>query len=244
MTMNNCNVTGNIADSGGGGMNIDFGPVTVEDCLINENVSHGHGGGLRLADVDKSQFVQCSLDDNNASGSGGGVYCWKSSPEITACTISENVTVGAGGGICCFTESNPTINQCNILSNTANNGGGIGNINSNPNITDCMITDNTANNPDGGGGLFSTGSSDPSIAISLLCSNDPVQIVGNWADEGGNTICCPGDATGDYVIDVDDVLYVLSAWDTDDPDADFDDNGVVNVDDILILLGHFGESCA
>ena len=71
-----------------------------------------------------------------------------------------------------------------------------------------------------------------------------------WIDDfcliSGNVIgleACPGDATGDGYIDVDDVLYVISAWDTPDQDADFDNDGLVDADDVLILLSHFGETC-
>ena len=78
--------------------------------------------------------------------------------------------------------------------------------------------------------------------------NETEQIEGDWTDKGGNTIedecpLCPGDATGDGYVDVNDVLYVIANWDTADPNADFDEDGLVDADDVLILLSNFGESC-
>jgi hypothetical protein len=96
--------------------------------------------------------------------------------------------------------------------------------------------------------MYTVAGYEPLVVDSTYCGNSPDQIVGDWADNGGNSVedeChpCPGDATGDGVVDVNDLLYLLSVWGTDDPNADFDDNGVVDVDDVLILLSHFGESC-
>jgi hypothetical protein len=86
------------------------------------------------------------------------------------------------------------------------------------------------------------------LSDTIVCGNTPDQIYGDWTDQGGNTIAdecpnCPGDATGDFFVDVNDVLYVLSAWGSDDANADFDENGLVDVNDVLILLSRFGEAC-
>ncbi|MCH2133204.1 MAG: hypothetical protein MK116_05580 [Phycisphaerales bacterium] len=55
---------------------------------------------------------------------------------------------------------------------------------------------------------------------------------------------CPGDATGDDSVDVDDVLAVLNQWGAcSDCPADFNDDGFVNVDDLLFLLSAWGSEC-
>ncbi|MEE2907660.1 MAG: right-handed parallel beta-helix repeat-containing protein [Planctomycetota bacterium] len=70
---------------------------------------------------------------------------------------------------------------------------------------------------------------------------------GTSIDENGDGVpdeCqCPGDATGDGLVDVNDVLYLISVWDTPNSNADFDGNGLVDADDVIILLNHYGESC-
>jgi YVTN family beta-propeller protein len=48
-----------------------------------------------------------------------------------------------------------------------------------------------------------------------------------------------GDINGDGAVDVDDLLLLLAAWGTSDPDADLDGSGTVDVDDLLLLLGNW-----
>ena len=88
----------------------------------------------------------------------------------------------------------------------------------------------------------------PILLDSAVCSNDPDQIDGDWIDGGGNTVedecpLCLGDSAADGHLDINDVLYLISTWNTDDPNADFDEDGLVDADDLLILLSHYGESC-
>ena len=71
------------------------------------------------------------------------------------------------------------------------------------------------------------------VAETTICGNAPDQIYEDWIDMGGNTVAdacpyCPGDATGDGSVNVNDVLYVLSVWGSNDPDADFNEDGLVD----------------
>ncbi|MCH2134726.1 MAG: proprotein convertase P-domain-containing protein [Phycisphaerales bacterium] len=50
---------------------------------------------------------------------------------------------------------------------------------------------------------------------------------------------CPGDANGDGLADVNDVLAIISVYGTNDPDGDLTGDGVVDVNDILLLLTWF-----
>jgi hypothetical protein len=51
---------------------------------------------------------------------------------------------------------------------------------------------------------------------------------------------CDGDATDDGVVDVSDLITVLTAWGTGAPAADFDGSGVVDVTDLLTVLTNWG----
>lgn len=51
---------------------------------------------------------------------------------------------------------------------------------------------------------------------------------------------CPEDVSGDGFIDVQDLLAVLAAWNTDDEDADINDDGIVDVQDLLAVLARWG----
>ena len=59
---------------------------------------------------------------------------------------------------------------------------------------------------------------------------------------------CPGDADGDGLVGLGDLLAVLAGF--GDPaaggiaDGDFDGSGVVDLPDLLVVLGEFGEACA
>jgi hypothetical protein len=55
---------------------------------------------------------------------------------------------------------------------------------------------------------------------------------------GGATT--PGDINGDGNVDVDDLLILLGDWGESGSDADLDGNGTVDVDDLLILLANWG----
>jgi hypothetical protein len=50
----------------------------------------------------------------------------------------------------------------------------------------------------------------------------------------------PADVNGDGTVDFDDLLAVLAAFGTDDPDADVDGDGTVEFDDLLAVLAAFG----
>ncbi|MEE2908292.1 MAG: proprotein convertase P-domain-containing protein [Planctomycetota bacterium] len=52
---------------------------------------------------------------------------------------------------------------------------------------------------------------------------------------------CPADTNGDGLADVNDVLIILGAFGTTDPNADIDGSGVVDVGDVLLLLQYYGD---
>ena len=55
-----------------------------------------------------------------------------------------------------------------------------------------------------------------------------------------SVVPCEGDANGDQVVDVNDILLVIGAWGT--PDGDVNGDGDTNVDDLLLCISSFG-SC-
>ncbi len=58
-----------------------------------------------------------------------------------------------------------------------------------------------------------------------------------------------GDLNGDCVVDISDIMMVVSAWGQQNdqpgwnPALDLDGNGVIDVSDIMIVVGHWGETC-
>ncbi|MEE2906979.1 MAG: right-handed parallel beta-helix repeat-containing protein [Planctomycetota bacterium] len=260
--INNCNphfqdcwFDSNQADIDGGGfyslLNCD--PVLVNCTFTNNQVSSSQfafGGGMYNRDNSNPQLTNCLFRNNQAISpfsSGGAIANTESSPMLIDCVLESNTTGGAGGGMSNTGAScQPVLTGCLILGNSSTNGGGLSfSLDATGQVTDCEVSTNTATN---GGGLFSVSGGNPSVSGTLLCGNSPDQVNGDWTDQGSNEILescpdCPGDATGDGYVDVNDVLYVISAWDTPDPNADFDNDGLVDADDVLILLSHYGETC-
>ena len=56
-------------------------------------------------------------------------------------------------------------------------------------------------------------------------------------------ITCPSDINGDRIVDAADVLDLIGEWGSNNSQADVDQNGVVNIMDLLIMLDNFGQIC-
>ena len=51
---------------------------------------------------------------------------------------------------------------------------------------------------------------------------------------------CAADMDGNDSVDIDELLAVIAAWETDDADADVNDDGIVDTDDLLAVLAAWG----
>ncbi|MED5528716.1 MAG: GC-type dockerin domain-anchored protein, partial [Actinomycetota bacterium] len=54
---------------------------------------------------------------------------------------------------------------------------------------------------------------------------------------------CPGDATGDAVVDGQDLAAVLAAWGADVPDVDQNADGTIDGQDLAAVLAAWGLPC-
>ena len=135
----------------GGGIRCDGAEPTITDCTISNNTADNSGGGLYCNYFSDPRITDCTISNNKAGGSGGGIRCYYSSdPTMINCTVSDNTADGDAGGIYCF-DSSPTIANCTVSNNTADgDAGGVYCASSDPTITNCTISNNTAYD-DGGG---------------------------------------------------------------------------------------------
>jgi parallel beta-helix repeat protein/predicted outer membrane repeat protein len=192
------------------------GADTVIEGFTITGGSATDGGGIYCGNNSIATIINCTISDNHAQGSiggvwpiggGGGIYCTEnSSPTITGCMITDNTSGVHGGGIYC-NNSSPTISGCTISDNTNDQwGGGIYcTENSSPKINDCMISGNSAIF----GGGVSCDESNPTITgctISantggsggaVVCSNSSPTITGctisnNTGGNGGGIYCKGG----------------------------------------------------
>jgi parallel beta-helix repeat protein len=144
--------------TGAGNKNLDFAgkAITVrsengpDNCIID---CEGDGRGFYFHGAEgPDSIVQGLTITNGSASSGGGVYCaYDNSPTITNCTISGNSADNCGGGVHCANSSSPRLANCTINSNSADGGGGVYCFwYSSPTFTNCRISGNSA---DGGGGV-------------------------------------------------------------------------------------------
>ncbi|HUT03961.1 MAG TPA: right-handed parallel beta-helix repeat-containing protein [bacterium] len=132
-----------------------------------------------------------TITGGNANGSsypdwsGGGIFCYKSSPTIANSTISNNTTDTGGGGIYC-SDSSPIISNNTISGNSADyTGGGICCWGGSPMIENNTVSGNTVSAGDGGG-IYCYGSS-PTIKNNTITGN---RTSGSYTYGGG--IYCEG----------------------------------------------------
>ena len=106
---------------------------------------------------------------NGEAEDGGGIHCFEASPTIRNCTIRDNRAQDWGGGILCYSNASPTIRNCLLDDNVANMGGGICCRNAHsPTITHCVISNNHSTNDGGGIQLWNSW---PMIENSLFHGN-------------------------------------------------------------------------
>ena len=177
----------------------------------------------------------------NETLSFGGISC-----NLNATGGAENTIIDAGGNgrvIDMMGGGNSQITGFTIMNGLASSGSAM-RINGSPSITNCIIKDNVATSSYV---ILSVGQ--PVITGTTFCNNDPNNIGISWVDGGQNSFedtCpggepCPGDLDDDGVVGVNDILLIIGAWGTADGDAD--GNGTTDVNDILLVISIYGESC-
>lgn len=139
-----------------------------------------NGGGIYCSQSSPT-LSNCTIKENFASVTGGGIYCWyASSPTLTDCIIADNSADWYGGGISVGSLSTPTLTRCVIRGNWSWHGGGLSCSNASPNLTRCLITENEAS-IDAGGVECSTGAA-PTLTNCVIKNNGA-------AGSGGGLVC-------------------------------------------------------
>ena len=151
-------VTGGIAESGGGGLDVSDSRIEIRGCVFTGNLG-GFGGGLLANDCDLT-IEDSEFRLNEAVHGGGGAYVEVSAGEITGCLFQENDSELGGGlgvhdGAMEVRDSDFVDNHADA-SDTSAGGGGIwayGDV-------DIICNTITANRSDRyAGGLFALGGS-------------------------------------------------------------------------------------
>ena len=128
LTLNDCVLTVNQTDSAGGGIfNGGTGTVTLNRSVVSNNIADDAAGGILNNGI-------LSLNNSTVSGNkainGGGVWNLTSAV-LDKCTISGNSAGSVGGGLMNYSAgtvatTSMTLINCTLSGNTAvNNGGGV-----------------------------------------------------------------------------------------------------------------------
>lgn len=83
------------------------------------------GGAVYIESHPRVSITWCSIMNNSAARSGGGIYVSNASPTITHNRIMFNTAGAGGGGICCYRSSRAHISMNEVSFNRASEGGGI-----------------------------------------------------------------------------------------------------------------------
>ncbi|MCP4293792.1 MAG: T9SS type A sorting domain-containing protein [bacterium] len=87
---------------------------------------YDQSGGAILMNNSDLRLVNCNFRNNTAEGHGGAIRCSHASPQIINCNFEGNTALqGGGGAIDCSYESNPVLQSCYFLDNTALWGGAL-----------------------------------------------------------------------------------------------------------------------
>ena len=189
--INGLTITGGYGAYEGGGIKCYASSPTIMNCIIRNNRSIDHGGGIYCGYNSNPLIQNCLITENSFSpyGYGAGIYCYNSSsPTILNCIITNNVVLGNslpghgrhGGGICCWgasttTPSNPVVANCIISGNIAEHrGGGVYAYWSSPVFVNCTITGNQSYE---GGGAGSFREANPALYNCIV--RDNIAEIGN-----------------------------------------------------------------
>jgi hypothetical protein len=188
LTITNGFATGvTLAEISGGGIHNDHGALTLNDCTVTHNtVNYGGGGGIyndgsgfssraALTIVNSSVSSNSTLYGTFPYGGGGGIYNERSTLTISNCAFSGNSAHDSGGGINNYNDATLTIVNTTLNDNAALSGGGIENLSA--------YTVTIANSTLRGNSAFGSGGGIDNYYATLTVSNCTVSY--NVADNGG-----------------------------------------------------------
>lgn len=133
VNIQNGEISGNTAASGGGLIAVTYGKVTMTDGKITGNTAKNNGGGLFMSYTSELNVSGGEISKNKANG-GAGIYLYGANANLTGGKIVGNTAKADGGGIggggakpkTELYRSAITLKNVTIAENTtAANGGGL-----------------------------------------------------------------------------------------------------------------------
>ncbi|MDG2424357.1 MAG: right-handed parallel beta-helix repeat-containing protein [Phycisphaerales bacterium] len=268
-----CVFSGNsVSDDGAGFLAQNVAGLDIRNSTFQDNNGNDDGGGLWFANCSSASVSNCVIINNSVTGRAGGMHVQSgSSVTIESCTLEGN-TGHNGGAVFVDSASSLVVEDCNFLSNQGDGGaiqmqGGTATLsgstfnantgfdagavycwNATIEVHDCEFSENSAE--DDGGAMLLGGGTSATISLSQFCGNtapNGQHIWGEFTDGGDNTFAdscnCPSDVDNDGEVNVNDVLIVIAEWGTSNPLGDPNGDGIVDVEDVLQILSDYGMAC-
>lgn len=110
------------ASPDGGAIDCESSNLTINNCVITDNLCTGNGGGVRCRANSEVKLTNCLLAGNSSGNLGGGISSGNSEITITNCTITENSSPNFGGGVMFSWGSSGTITDSILWGNAAPEG--------------------------------------------------------------------------------------------------------------------------
>jgi parallel beta-helix repeat protein len=173
VSVSNCAITGNTANSYGGGVYVyNSDTATMTNNTITGNTANSYGGGVYVSSDTVTMTNNTIIGNTSTYHGGGGVYVYNSNTAtMTNNTITGNTANSGGGGVYVYNSDTATMTNNTITGNTANGGGGVYVYNSDTaTMTNNTITGNTANNH-GGGGVYVYNSDTATMTNNTITGN-------------------------------------------------------------------------
>lgn len=252
-TVTGCTFVNNSSDSGGALKCKGSDSSVISGCTFNSNHANDHGGAIATTNS-TSIFDGCNFTGNTADFMGGAASIDNGDAGIvfSNCTFYENAAVISGGALRIH-QTGAVVEKCVFIGNSGPYGGGGIVVNGITSPGVCTVSGSTFQDNDGGsngGGIHNTNISSSDVDTSTFCGNVAVPITGNWNDLGGNSMSascsffCGGDIDANGVVNVEDILRLLSEWGPCDGVtscfSDQTEDGVVDVSDLLMLIANWG----
>jgi len=171
-----CVISDSQSDYWGGGMYcLDSNPVLC-GCTFSGNSCTGGTGGAMYNNASQCLIVACRFVGNTA-GYGAAMYNYSSSPMVADCLFAANVATWLAGAMRNNAGSAPTLVNCTLSGNSANEGGGLHNSASSPLLTSSILWGNSdAGSSDESAQIHSIGGSP---AIRCCCLQGLATFAGN-----------------------------------------------------------------
>ncbi|MFN8661619.1 MAG: hypothetical protein U0075_06985 [Thermomicrobiales bacterium] len=152
LTIDNCAIEKNRADSGGG-IHVKDGRLTMRNTSVAENTGTISGGGIQLLTGFASTIASSRITGNRSPstswGMGGGLRVYENTLTITDTEISGNSAMNEGGGIYVYNSTLKLNSGTRVASNSVSpgrTGGGIYSFNADLQLGGATIIGNTPDN--------------------------------------------------------------------------------------------------